>query len=82
MACLRGGACLLIVRPYTPKPRVLPGYDHLRDIAADDVDVGDAGAFDYDPWIRVVLPTMNVHILGMDRRVGDASYEISLCSMH
>ncbi len=38
----------------TPKPRVLPGYDHLRDIAADDVAVGDAGAFDFDPWTRVV----------------------------
>ena len=32
----------------TPKPRVLPGYDHLRDIAADDVGAGDVGDFDFD----------------------------------
>ena len=54
----------------TPRFRVLPGYDHLRDIVADDVAVGDDGDFDYDSWTRVVLLSMNVHILGMDRRDG------------
>jgi len=54
----------------TPKCRELPGYDALRDIAADEVAAGDAGDFDFDPWTSVVLPTMNVHVLGVDRRDG------------
>ena len=65
----------------TPRFRVLPGYDHLRDIAADDVAAGDVGDFDFDSWTCVVLPAMNVHILGMDRRDGDKSYETSEYAM-
>ena len=66
----------------TPKCRELPGYDALRDIAADEVAAGDAGDFDFDPWTSVVLPTMNVHVLGVDRRDGHQSYEISEYAMY
>ena len=45
---------------------VLSGHDHLCDILPDDVAAGDVGDFDFHLWTRIVLPTMSVHILGME----------------
>ena len=61
---------------------MLPAYDDLRVIAADGVAAGDAGDYDFDWWTHVVLPTMSVHVLGVDRRDGDETHETSPCAMH
>ena len=61
---------------------VLSGHDHLCDIFPDDVAAGDVGDFDFHLWTRIVLPTMSVHILGMDRRDGDGGYETFEYAMH
>ena len=65
-----------------PDAPVLPGHDHLCDIAADDVPAGDVGDFDFHSWTCVVLPTMRVHNLGVGRRDGDGGYETFQYAMH
>ena len=66
----------------TPKCQELPAYDELRNIAAGGSPAGDDGDYDFNWWHEVVLPTLSVHVLGVDRRDGDESYETSPLAMH
>ena len=66
----------------TPQSQVLPAYYDLRIIAADGCDAGDDGDYDFDWWQKVVLPTLSVHVLGVDRHDVDEVYEHSQCAMH
>ena len=60
----------------------MPAYDDLRTIAAVGCDVADDGDYDFDWWQPVVLPTLSVHVLGVDRHHGDEAHERSPNAMH
>ena len=66
----------------TPKCRVLPAYDDLRNIVAEDSFAGVGVDHDYGSWADVVLPTLSVHVVGVDRRHGDEIDELSDLAMH
>lgn len=53
--------------------RKLPRYNPVWD-AAEGVDL--------ESWSRIVLPTMNVHLLALDRRTNNPEFERSQSAMH
>jgi len=57
----------------SPCPRILPEYDELRCPKA---------YVDFKSWSQIVLPTMNVHLLGLHKRAKDNDFWQSPSAMH